>query len=280
MNDAGTIAGSFINAFAVNEGAIVHVLSGTMTARTTGAFDATRRAAINDTMTIRLVGVNDGHKRVAAPGAGKIVFLDAVNASQRNSVRLTGTIHFESTAVAIRRRSAPGTGIIRLKGRNDLHARRAATAIGMIALKQKRANAIRRQRAPGSGLIRFLHLVNLRAFAPIYGKDMVRFRQLGTAVRRVGLPSHGMMVLGGAASATARRTISTASSIRLLSSIRMPHAHMTPTEEIRFMRVLEELRAIDVPQAFDPIRVMFDNRELVVPESSRDIGNPDIEDPA
>jgi len=280
MNDAGTIAGSFINAFAVNEGAIVHVLTGTMTARATGTLEATRRTAINDTMVMNFVGVNDGQRRVAAPGTGTIVLLDTVNASQRNSVRLTGLINFESSAIAIRRRSAPGTGIIHLKARNDLHARRAATARGLFALQHIRAKAVRRQRAPGSGLIRFLHLVNLRAFAPIYGKDMVRFRQSATAVRRVGLPSHGLIVFGEAASATARRTISTASTIRFLSSIRMPHAHMTPTEEIRFMQVLEELRAIDVPETFDPIRVMFGDRELVVPESSRDIGNPDIEDPA
>ncbi|RUQ89063.1 hypothetical protein ELZ19_09545 [Brucella abortus] len=223
MNDAGTIAGNFINAFAVNEGAIVHVLSGTMTTSAGGTLTATRRAAINDTLAIRFVGSNDGHKRVAAPGVGSIVLLDAVNASQRHAAQLSAAIRFKSAVAAICRRSAPGIGTMRLLGRNDLHARRNAMAIGTIALKQKRANAVRRLRAPGSGLIRFLHLVNLRAFAPIYGKDTVRFRQSATAVRRVGLPSHSMMVFGGAAIATARRTISTASTLRFLMSIRMPH---------------------------------------------------------
>lgn len=280
MNDAGTIAGNFINAFAVNEGAIVHVLSGTMTTSAGGTLTATRRAAINDTLAIRFVGSNDGHKRVAAPGIGSIVLLDTVNASQRHAAQLSAAIRFKSAVAAIRRRSAPGNGTMRLLGRNDLHARRAVTPFGIIALRNARAFAVRRQTASGTNALRFLHWVNLRAFAPIYGKGTMRFRQSATAVRRVGLPSLGTIRMKGSGSATARRQISTSSTIKFLSSIRMPHTRMTPTEEIRAMRVFEDLRMIAVPAAAFPIDVMSDDRTIIVPEDARNIGNPDNEDPA
>ncbi|MRN43466.1 MULTISPECIES: hypothetical protein [unclassified Brucella] len=280
MNAAGTIAGHSINAFAINEGTIVHVLSGTMKMSAGGTPNATRRASINDMMTIRLVGSNAPHRRVAAPGAGMVDFVYAVNASQRHAARLAGASRFIAATVLVRRRSAPGTGTMRFLGRNDLHARRAASALGNVALRPVRANAVRRQSAPGSSVLRFLHWVNLRAFAPIYGKDIVHFRQYATAVRRVGVRSSRLVRFKGGGNATARRQIITSSTIAFLSSIRMPHARMTPTEEIRALRILEDPRILMVPAVAAPLNVMPDDRTITIPESARDIGNPDNEDPA
>lgn len=279
MVNAGPIAGTFINAFAINEGAIVHVLSGTMTMGVTGALDATRRAAIYDNMKIALVGTAAPHRRVAAPGTGTIVFSTLANISQRHAARAKGKLALKATVKAIRRRSAPGKGGIRFVGVDSLHARRAAVASGRISLTQSKARVVRRQRAIGSGLIRFLAAVNLRAFAPIYGKDAMKFKEAATAVRRVGLPATGPIVLTGDATAIARRQIITSDTMLFLSSIRLPHAYMTPTEEIRAMHVLEQIREMTVPEATDPIRVIADDREIHVPQRVRSVGNPDVEDP-
>ncbi len=176
MVNAGTIAGTFINAFAINEGAIVHALSGTMTMGVSGTLDATRRAAINDTMAIGFVGDVDPHRRVTATGTATIVFSTLANISQRHAARAKGIVVFKSGAIAIRRRSAGGLGVIRLAGKNDLHARRAAVATGQIVLTQSKARIVRRQRAIGSGLIRFMSTVNLRSFSPISGKDVMKFK--------------------------------------------------------------------------------------------------------
>nr|WP_278422990.1 hypothetical protein [Brucella anthropi] len=280
MVNAGPIDGTFINAFAINEGAIVHVLSGTMTMGVTGTLDATRRAAIHDTMTIALAGTGTPHRRVAAPGTGTMVFSNLANISQRHAARAKGTLALKATVKIIRRRAATGNGVIRFVGTNGLHARRAAVASGRISLTQSKARVVRRQRAIGTGLITFLANVNLRAFAPVSGKDVMKFKETATAVRRVGLPAYGRIVLTGEASATARRQIITSDTMLFLSSIRMPHAHMTPTEEIRAMRVLEQIREMNVPETTDPIRVIADDREIHVPQRVRSVGNPDVEDPA
>ena len=280
MNNAGTLAGTFLNAFAINEGAIVHVLSGTISMQAGGTLQATRRSTINDTLAIRLVGGVDPHRRQAVNATDSISLLYAANISQRHSTRGAGTFRLRGANNTTRRRSAPGTAIIKLTGASAGHARRAATGGGILRVSHKRAFGTRRQIAIGADTIRLLHLVNLRAFAPIYGRDRIVFSESAVAVRRVGLPAIGRIVLTGITTTITRQTIRTTSTIALLATIKMPHFRMTPVEEIRAMRLLDELREMSVIPQPSPIVVTPDNRELVVPQRGRMIGTPDVEDPA
>jgi len=280
MNNAGTLAGTFINAFAINEGAIVHVLSGTISMQVGGSFDPTRRAAIRDSIAISFAGAIDPHRRHSFVGNGSVMLLHAGNISQRHSTRGSGIFRLLGLVRAARRRAATGTAVIKLTGASASHARRVAVGESVLRISHKRAFATRRQIAGGADTIRLLHLVNLRAFAPIYGRDRIRLIESAVAVRRVGLPAIGRIALNGIATTTTRRTIRTTSKIALLATIKMPHYRMTPVEEIRAMRLLNELREMSVLPQPSPIVVKPDNRELVVPQRGRMIGTPDIEDPA
>ncbi|MEN5278929.1 hypothetical protein ABE527_18530 [Brucella sp. TWI432] len=280
MNNAGTLAGTFLNAFAINEGAIVHVLSGTISMQAGGSLQAIRRSTINDTLAMRIVGTVDPHRRQALKASDTVSLVHAVNISQRHSTRGTAIFRLRGVNNATRRRSAPGNTIIKLSGVSVAHARRVAVGASVLRIGHKRAFATRRQIAIGSDAIRLLHLVNLRAFAPIYGRDRIVFSESAVAVRRVGLPAIGRIALNGIATTTTRRTIRTSSTIALLATIKMPHYRMTPVEEIRAMRLLNELREMSVIPQPSPIIVTPDNRELVVPQRGRMIGTPDVEDPA
>ncbi len=280
MNNAGTLAGTFINAFAINEGAIVHVLSGTISMQVGGSFNPTRRAAITDSIAISFAGAVDPHRRHSFVGNGSIMLLHAGNISQRHSTSGAGNFRIRGLANAARRRVASGMALVKLTGASASHARRAAVGASVLRIGHKRAFATRRQIAIGSDTIRLLHLVNLRAFAPIYGRDRIVFSESAVAVRRVGLPAIGRIALTGIATTTTRRTIRTSSTIALLATIKMPHYRMTPVEEIRAMRLLNELREMSVLPQPSPIVVTPYNRELVVPQRGRMIGTPDVEDPA
>lgn len=280
MNNAGTLAGTFINAFAINEGAIVHVLSGSMSMRADGALSTTRRSTISEAMAIKFRGAVDPHRRQGVTGSARLDFDDVVNISQRHSTRGKDVLRLLQKGAVTRRRSAPGLGVLRLNASVSSHARRNASGTSIVRFFVKRAFATRRQVARGADTLKLVHLVNLRALAPIYGADRVSFDESAVAVRRVGLPALGRVALNGIATPITRQTIRTSSSIALLATIKMPHYRMTPVEEIRAMRVLNEPRTVEVLPEAPPMRVYYDNREIVVPESGRSIGTPDTEDPA
>lgn len=280
MNNAGTLAGTFLNAFAINEGAIVHVLSGTISMQAGGTFSPTRRATIIDVLSIGIDGNVNPHRRQALAVKGAISLLHSANISQRHSSRGADVFRLRGLAIATRRRSALGMLSMKAKGTSASHARRAAVGTTVFRVRHKRAFATRRQIAKGGNTIRFLDLVNLRAFAPIYGRDRIVFKQSTIAVRRVGLPAIGRIRLSGFATTTVRRRINTSSSIALLATIKMPHYRMTPVEEIRAMRLLNELRAMEVTSEPIPTVVSPDDREIIVPQRGRAVGTPDTEDPA
>ncbi|MCL7999985.1 hypothetical protein M8994_17250 [Brucella sp. 21LCYQ03] len=160
------------------------------------------------------------------------------------------------------------------------HNRRSASAKAILQFRYKRASAARRQIAKGAASLLFRHSVNLRAIAPIYGRDRIVFNKSAVAVRRVGLPAIGRIALAGIAATTTRQTIRTSSTIALLATIKMPHFRMTPVEEIRAMQMFEEVRSMSVLTEPSPIIVAPDNRELIVPQRARNIGTPDTKDNA
>lgn len=280
MDSAGALAGSVLNAFAINEGTVVHVLTGTGAMKFNSGTVATRRSTVAATASMGLNGLNDPHRRQSAVGSAEISFLHKANASQRHSTIGSGKINLKGQATATRRRIMESAGVLRLRGLSMSHVRAMATANGLARLKNTRAVATRRQRAMSDDTIRFLHSVNLRALAPIYGDGAIIFRQRATMVRRVGLPSIGRVKLAGYARLIARRTISTTSPISLLATIKMPHYRMTPVEEIRAMHIFEDVRGMSVLPEHSPIIVAPDNRELIVPQRGRNIGTPDTEDNA
>ncbi len=280
MAGAGTIAGAPINAFVINEGAMVHSLSGTMRASSKAKLNATRRATVAETLSIALEGETLARIRSRIPAKGKISLLHAVNASQRHAVRGRGLLDTVAKLVAVRRRSAPGKAVIEFNDHVAVHARRAAVCTGRIKLTKAQVNSRRRQSAPGYGLVRFLYSVNLRAFAPIYAPGKIQTSETASAVRRVGLPGSDAIDFDGSTAATARRAFVGADVIAFLESIKLPHVCMIPTEEFRSMKLLEDLRELSVQADRPEILVRQDPREIAVPADIDDMNTPTFEDPS
>ncbi|MCV9910184.1 hypothetical protein OIV19_21550 [Brucella sp. HL-2] len=279
MAGTGLISGAVINAIVINDGAVIHTLSGTATSHTSQSATVVRRVRVDGAISIALAGGANTTRRTAAPGIASMIFVHAVNASQRHSLRTSSKLSVSATGAATRRAVMGAAGKVRFHHTVASHARRSAVADGRISFSKASANVRRRQVAQGIAAIRLLHLVNLRAFAPIRGADKMRTKESATAVRRVGLPSSGRINLTGYAFVTARRTISTVSVITFKEQVKVPHVRMVPTEQLRTMDLLADPRSVRVPREPSGMIVRRDHRHIEVPQDRDSMNTPRFEDP-